>query len=93
MDFSQFVVLGGVLAGVTELISRLRARDFWVVATIVSCAVVGAIFGYFHWGNVPSVEVGLLAGLFASGAIKTISSFGNKSTPAPSTVLTPTEVK
>lgn len=88
MDFEQYVQLGLVLAGITELISRLRARDLWVATTIVTCAVVGAVCGALKLFGVPTVEVGVLVGFATSGALKGISMFGNKSTPAPSDPVT-----
>jgi hydrogenase/urease accessory protein HupE len=93
MDFSQYVVLGFILAGVTELINRMRASDWWVVLTIVTCAVVGAIFGAFEIANVPNIETGVLIGFGASGAIKVVGSLGNKSVPAPSDAVAVKRVK
>jgi hydrogenase/urease accessory protein HupE len=89
MDLSQYVVLGAVLVGVTELLNRARARDWWVVATIVSCVVVGAVCGAFKVFGTPSVETGILVGFAASGALKTVSMLGQKSTPTPSSVIEP----
>lgn len=86
MDVSQYVLLGAVLAGVTELTARLRAKDLWVVVTIVTCVVAGAVCGYFKLFGAPNVEVGVLAGFATSGALKGFSMFGQKSTPAPSSV-------
>lgn len=85
MDVSQYVLLAAVIAGVTELLNRLRAKDYWVAATIVTSAAIGALFGAF---NVESLTVvtGLAAGFGASGALKLVGSVGQKSTPAPSTL-------
>jgi uncharacterized membrane protein HdeD (DUF308 family) len=86
MDFTTYLLLGAVIAGITELLNRLRAKDYWVAATIISSAIVGGLFG---WQGIEGLDVvtGLAAGFGTSGVIKTISAFGNKSTPAPSTVL------
>lgn len=86
MDVTQFVLLGAVIAGVTELLSRLRAKDYWVAATIVTSAGIGALFGAAEVEGL-TVLTGLAAGFGASGAIKAISSVGRKSTPAPSKVI------
>lgn len=86
MDPTQYVLLGAVIAGVTELISRLRARDAWGSATIVSAAVVGALFGAFHYLGL-DVATGLAAGFGAAGALKTVSKVGQGSSPTPNTVL------
>lgn len=88
MDLSQYVMLGTVLAGVTELLNRLRARDFWVVVTIVTCVVVGAVCGVLNLFGVPSLEVGVLVGFGTSGALKAVSMLGQKSVPTPSDPLT-----
>lgn len=87
MDLTQYIQLGLVLAGITELISRLRARDLWVATTIVTCVVAGAVCGAFELFGVPNAEIGILVGFGTSGALKGISMFGNKSTPAPSDVV------
>ncbi len=88
MDFTQYVLLAAVIAGVTELFSRARAADWWVVATILTSGAVGAIFGYYNIGGLPDLATGIAAGFGASGALKAVSIVGRKSEPAPSTVLT-----
>lgn len=88
MDFTQYVLLAAVIAGVTEMLSRARAKDWWVVGTIVSAGLVGGVFGYFGIGNLPDIATGVAAGFGASGALKAVSSVGRKSEPAPSTLLT-----
>lgn len=88
MDFTQYVLLGAVIAGVTELLNRLRARDYWVAATIVCAAVIGGLFGYFHYYASMDTIQGVAAGFGASGALKAIGSLGNKSTATPSTLTT-----
>lgn len=86
MDVSQYVLLGAVIVGVTELINRVRGKDWWVVATIVTAGIVGGLFGFFHYyPDLDTVE-GISAGFGAAGALKGISSFGNKSVPAPSSL-------
>ena len=86
MDFTQYVLLAAVIAGVTELFNRARAKDWWVVATIATAAVIGGVFGYFELEGL-TVVTGIAAGFGASGALKLVGSVGNKSTPQPSTVL------
>lgn len=87
MDLTQYVLLATVLAGVTELLNRLRARDYWVVVSIVTCVVVGAICGALELFGVPSVEIGVLLGFGTSGTIKALGSVGNKSVPTPSSIV------
>lgn len=84
LSTQQLVVLGALIAGVTELLNRLRAKDWWVVASIVSAGLVGGLAGlYFKVDFV----TGVVAGLSVSGVLKTVSVFGQKSTPTESTVL------
>ena len=87
MDFTQYVLLASVIAGVTELLNRLRARDYWVAATISTAAIIGGLFGYFEVEQL-TVVTGVAAGFGASGALKAVGSIGKKSEPAPSTILT-----
>lgn len=87
LDIAQFAILAAVIAGVTELITRLRAKDYWVVATIVSAVAVGALFGALQYAGVNDIGIGVALGFAASGTLQTVSMFGNKSTRAPSGVL------
>lgn len=87
MDFTQYVLLAAVIAGVTELLNRARAKDWWVVATIATSAIIGGVFGYFSLEGL-TVVTGIAAGFGASGAIKLVGSVGRKSEPTPSTLLT-----
>lgn len=87
IDPLQFIVLAAVIAGVTELINRLRAQDYWVAVTIVTAAVIGAIFGAI--GYYPSLDIptGIAVGFGASGALSALGSIGNKSPATKSEVL------
>ncbi len=87
MDFTQYVLLAAVIAGVTELLNRLRARDYWVAASIFTAAFIGGLFGLFAVEGL-NVVTGIAAGFGASGALKVIGSVGRKSEPAPSTLVT-----
>lgn len=81
---AQAVLFLTLIAGTTELTARIRAKDWWVVATIITSAIVGLLFAlYLRLDPI----AGLGAGLAASGAIKVLNSFGNKSVPAPSNVV------
>lgn len=84
MSATQIALLGAVIAGATELLTRLRAKDYWAAATIVSAAVIGGLLG-IYWGI--DFVSGIAAGLGVSGTIATIGSFGRKSEARPSTVL------
>lgn len=86
MEFTQYVLLAAVLAGATEMLTRARAKDWWVVATIATSAVIGGLFGYFNIEGLPNVVTGIAVGFGVSGALKAISTVGQKSTPAPSTL-------
>lgn len=85
LDITQFVVLGAIIVGVNELLVRLRAKDFWAVATIIAAAIIGAIFGAIHYYPTLDVPSGIAVGFGAVGALKTFSTFGNKSVPTTNT--------
>lgn len=80
----QLGFLVTLIMGATELLSRLRAKDLWVAATIVSAAVIGGLVGVYY--GVDFIG-GVTAGLSASGLLKGLGSLGNKSTPTPSKIL------
>lgn len=88
MDATQlasYALIGLVIAGATELINRLRAKDFWVVATIITAAIIGGLFGLSgYYPGLDAVE-GIVVGLGTCGAITLAGA--KKSTPAPSEVL------
>ena len=86
MDSTQYVLFAAVIAGVTELLNRARAKDWWVVATIATSALIGGVFGYFGLEGL-TVVTGIAAGFGASGAIKLVGSVGRKSEPEPSAAL------
>lgn len=84
MDFTQYVLLLATIAGVTELISRVRAKDWWTTVTIISAALVGAVFGLSgYYPGLDAVE-GMVAGFGAAGALTAVGFVGNRSTPSPS---------
>lgn len=83
---TQYVLLGAVIAGVTELLNRLRARDYWVAVTIATSAVIGCLFGVFAIEGLTPIT-GLAAGFGASGALSAIGMVGNRSTASPSKAL------
>lgn len=85
MDVTQYVLLAAVIAGVTELLNRLRAKDYWVAATVATSAVVGGLFGFFGVEGL-NVITGIAAGFGVSGSFSAIGMVRGKSTPAPSTL-------
>lgn len=82
MDLTQYVLLAAVIAGVTELITRLRARDFWAALTITASALIGMLFGVFGIEGLNPV-LGLAAGFGVSGGLAAIGMVGNRSTATP----------
>lgn len=78
MDITQYVLLAAVIAGATELITQLRARDYWKAVTIVVSASIGGLFGLI--GYYPHLDVleGIAAGFGASGAITAVSHLGSR---------------
>lgn len=87
LDPMAYVLLAAVIAGVTEFLNRLRAKDYWVATTIATAAVIGALFGVFNYGGVVDPVNGVALGFGASGALTALGIVGNRSTAAPSNVL------
>lgn len=83
LDFSQYVILIATVVGVVELINRVRAQDYWAVVTIVCSAIVGALFGAFHYYPGLDWVEGMIAGVSASGVIAAIGF--RRSEPSPTT--------
>lgn len=70
MDFAQYVLLGAVVAGITEFFKRLRLKDWWGALTIIISALVGLGFGFAGIEGLTPL-LGIAAGLGTSGAITT----------------------
>jgi uncharacterized membrane protein HdeD (DUF308 family) len=68
MDLTQYILLTAVIAGITQLLAHLRARDFWGATTIACAAVTGLVFGLFGVEGLTAVT-GLAAGFGTSGAV------------------------
>lgn len=80
LDITQYIVLAIVIAGVTELITRIRAKDWWTVVTIASAVLVGFIFGLIgYYAGVGPVE-GIALGFGASGLITTVGAVRSPAT-------------
>lgn len=90
MDITQYVLLAAVIAGVTEFLNRLRAKDYWVATTIATSAVIGGLFGLFAIEGLDLVT-GIAAGFGVSGGFSAIGMVKGKSDPAPSSVIGPRE--
>lgn len=89
LDVSQFVVLGAVIAGVTELLNRLRAQDYWVAGTIATAAIIGGIFGAIGYYPNMDAATGIAVGFGVAGAFSAIGMVKGKSTPTKSNVVGP----
>lgn len=88
VDPIQLALLTAVLVGVTELITRIRAKDWWVVLTILTCGLVGALFGLSGYIVGLDVVGGLVFGFGASGFVTVAGTLGgSRSTPSPSKAL------
>lgn len=84
----EYALMGVVIAGVTEMINRARARDWWVVATIASAGIIGALFGWAGLDGLDNAVQGLATGFGTSGFISVAHAFGSaKSTPVPSSII------
>ena len=87
MDITQYVLLAAVIAGVTELLNRLRAKDYWTAVTIATAAAIGGLFGVFGVEGLTLIT-GIAAGFGTSGSLSALGIVGKRSTPAPSEPLT-----
>lgn len=86
MDITQYVLLAAVIAGVTELLNRLRAKDYWVAGTVATAAIIGGLFGAFGVEGLTLVT-GVAAGFGVSGSFSAIGMVRGKSSPAPSKLI------
>lgn len=86
MDITQYVLLAAVIAGITEMLNRIRAKDYWVAATVATSAIVGGLFGLFGVEGL-NLVTGIAAGFGVSGSFSAIGMVRGKSAPAPSEVL------
>lgn len=86
MDITQYVLLAAVIAGVTEMLNRIRAKDYWVATTVATSAVIGGLFGVFGVEGL-NLVTGIAAGFGVSGSFSAIGMVRGKSAPAPSSVV------
>lgn len=87
MDISQYILLAAVIAGVTEMLNRVRAKDYWTAVTVATAAAIGGVFGVFGVEGL-NLVTGIAAGFGTSGSLSALGIVGKRSTPAPSTALT-----
>jgi hypothetical protein len=85
MDISG-VLLVLAVAGATEFLRRLQLRDYFAALTIVVAAVIGGVAGAFNVEGLPDVFTGVVAGLSASGLVRTAGAVTTR-------VVAPAEVK
>jgi hypothetical protein len=86
MDISQYILLAAVIAGVTEMLNRVRAKDYWTAVTVATAAVIGGVFGLAGVEGL-NLVTGIAAGFGTSGSLSALGIVGKRSTPAPSTAL------
>jgi hydrogenase/urease accessory protein HupE len=84
-DFAQATVAVLLIAGVVELINRVRAQDYWTVVTIVSAALVGLVLGLLHF-YVPDAITGIAFGLATSGLVTVAGSIKSAAVARPPVV-------
>lgn len=68
MDFTNFVLLGLVIAGINQFMAHLRASDFWGAATVALAALTGLLFGLFGVEGL-TPWMGLAAGFGTAGGV------------------------
>lgn len=84
LNFAQYTILIATIVGVVELINRVRAKDYWAVATVVIAGIVGALFGFSHYYPGLDAVEGMVAGVSASGVIAAIGF--RRTAPTPTTI-------
>lgn len=72
------ITIPALVAALVELLRRVKAKDYYAVATIIGAGVIGGLVGYLRVDGV-TVEQGVVAGLSASGLITIVQNFGQKS--------------
>jgi VIT1/CCC1 family predicted Fe2+/Mn2+ transporter len=82
IDLTQYVTLVAVIIGAVELITRLRAKDWWAAVTIGIAGLIGFLFGAANYYPGMDAVEGLVAGISASGVVTALGA--RRSTPAPS---------
>lgn len=85
LDFSQYILVLAVIAGVTELITRVRAKDYWTAVTIVCAVAIGALFGLTGYYDTLDAVEGAALGFGASGAISALGATKSKAVPRSAT--------
>lgn len=74
----QYAVAAAAVIGLVNGIRLLKAGDKWGFIFFALAIGAGVLFGYLHWFNVPSVEVGLLVGLASSGFYRVAEKAGGQ---------------
>lgn len=78
MDLSQFPMAAFALIGLVNGVQFAVNRE-WKSFVFFSTAVAfGALFGFWGWFGIPSVEIGFALGLASSGVYKTGQIIGGK---------------
>lgn len=86
MDITQYVLLAAVIAGVTEFLNRLRAKDYWTALTVATAAAIGGLFGFFGVEGLTLVT-GIAAGFGTSGSLSALGIVGKRTAPSPSDLI------
>ena len=78
MDFSQFAMASFAIVGFINGVQFAVNKEWKSFIFFFTGVVAGVLFGYLGWFGLPSIEMGILIGLDASGLYKTSQVLGTK---------------
>ena len=78
MDLTQYALAAFVLIGLVNGIQFALDKNWASFAKFMTAVVAGGLFGFMKWFGLPSVEIGIAAGIASSGVYKTAQIIGGK---------------
>jgi hypothetical protein len=82
MDPTQYAEAVAVIIGLVNGVDMVMNMEWNSFAKYMMALIAGLVFGFIHWFNIPSPEIGLAIAIGSSGVYKLF--LGNK-TPTPPT--------
>lgn len=76
MDISQFAMAAFVIIGLVNGVQFALDKNWRSFAFFLVSVIAGTIFGFLHWFNLPSAEIGLAVGISSSGVYKVAQKLG-----------------
>lgn len=78
MDLSQFATASFAIIGLINGLGFALDKNWRSFAYFMAGLAAGVLFGYLQWFGLPSVEMGVLVGLDASGVYKVAQKIAGK---------------